>query len=337
MISVFALSITPHLALDILLWVSLALVLSGLAMWPLSYLVASKCVYDATLRRKKKDKWSREPEDLEGNSLKMYAEGKAWQKTVADAKRDVHIVNDGLNLYGEYYDLGYDRCVIILSGRTESLTYGYYFAQPYAKAGWNILVLDPRAHGMSDGEFNTVGFEESRDALAWARHIHDEFGVASIVFHGICIGGAGGIFAMTHDDCPDYIDGIVIDGTFTNFGESMKNHLIERKKPIFILYDLINMWMKHYTGHSMDYGPIDVIEKMSKPMLMLYSREDLYSLPEYSQRLFERAGSEKKRLVWFEHGAHSMLRVTDPERYDTAITEFLSENFALICANENKQ
>lgn len=324
--------ITFHLSAEglsyLIFWIPLALGVFGLLMWPFSYFVASFCVYNATLRRKTPDKWARERQSHDPLSVRMDEEGMAWHEKNVAYKKDVHIVNEGLNLYGEYYDFGHDRCAFILSGRTESLRYGYYFAEPYAKAGWNVLVIDPRAHGLSDGEFNTVGFEESRDHLAWARYMHDEHGVRSILFHGICIGAAGGTFALTSENCPDYIVGIVADGMFANFGESMKNHLIERKKPIFMLYGMIDMWMKHYTGHSMNYGPIDVIHKLNRPMLMLYSREDLYSVPKYSQKLFDRAGTDEKHLVWFEHGAHSMLRVTDPNRYDAAITSFLETYFS---------
>jgi alpha-beta hydrolase superfamily lysophospholipase len=230
-----------------------------------------------------------------------------------------------VDLYGEYYDFGRKRAVMILSGRTESLRYGYYFAIPYAAAGWNILVVDPRAHGKSGGEFNTVGFEESRDDIAWVKHLRDAHGVEQVVFHGICIGAAGGMLALTSEDCPDTVCGMVTEGMFPNFGESMKNHLIERKKPVKTFYPLINAWMKHYTGHSMNKGPIDVIHKMDIPLLMLHSREDRYSTPEYAQRLFDLAGTSDKRLVWFPVGRHSMLRITDTERYDTAVKEFVKQ------------
>ena len=105
----------------------------------------------------------------------------------------------------------------------------------------------------------------------------------------------------------------------------MKNHLIEKKKPVFILFDLIDGWMKKYTGHSMKFGPINVIDKMHKPLLMLHSQEDKYSTPEYAKKLYNLAGSKNKRLVWFERGNHSMLRITDTERYDEAIAKFLTE------------
>ena len=142
------------------IWTAVALILSGLAFWAISYVVASYCVYDKTLRNKNREYWGRNlPTDIDDESKEMYATGIAWSQENAQYKKDVHIVNNGFNLYGEYYDFGKDRCVMILSGRTECLIYGYYFAIPYAKNGCNVLVVDPRAHGLSDGEFNTVGLD----------------------------------------------------------------------------------------------------------------------------------------------------------------------------------
>ena len=151
-----------------------------------------------------------------------------------------------------------------------------------------------------------------------------------MLYHGNCIGCATAIYALTSEDCPDCVEGLVAEGMFANFGESMKNHLIERKKPIFMLYGMINFWMKHYTGHTMDVGPINFIEKMNKPLLMLHSREDAYSTPQYAQRLYDLAPSANKEIVWFEHGKHSMLRVTNTERYDEAIKRFITYNFEAV-------
>lgn len=305
------------------------LVASGLLLWIVSFFVASYIVYNKTLRRKDKNQWSRDiPSDISHDSVEMYKIGLDWSKENASFKEDVHIINNGLNLYGEYYNFGKERCVIILSGRTECLKYGYYFAIPYSKK-CNVLVIDPRAHGLSDGEFNTIGFEESKDIIEWVNFIVNEKKIKSIIFHGICIGAAGGMLALTSEECPDCIEGFVTEGMFPNFKESMKNHLIERKKPATIITYLINKWMIHYTGHSMDFGPIDVIHKMNKPLLMLHSREDLYSTPEYAQKLYELAGSEKKKIVWFEKGKHSFLRITDTKKYDESINDFL-ENTLMI-------
>lgn len=308
----------------IFVWTVSALILSGIAIWIISYFVAAKQVYLKTLKRASKESWGRDyPSDVEERTVKMYNEGSRWAEENAQYKKDVHIVNNGLNLYGEYYDFGSDKCVFVLSGRTEALRYGYYFAIPYAECGFNVLVVDPRAHGLSDGEFNTVGFEESKDAIAWINHIKDNFGVKSVVMHGICIGAAGSVLAIASENCPDVVKGLVTEGMFCNFSESVKNHLIEKRKPVFVLLDLIDHQMVKHTGHSMKIGPINFIDKMNRPLLMLHSKEDPYSKADKAVELFEKAGTEDKRIVWFEKGDHSMLRITDTARYDGAIKEFV--------------
>lgn len=286
--------------------------------------LAGYLIYTKVLRRQSKDHWGRAPSDYSPQHLKMDSSGMDWHYANLDKKTDVHIVRDGCNLYGEFYDFGSDKCAMILSGRTESLRYGYYFAQPYAKAGMSILVVDPRAHGFSDGEFNTLGFEESKDDLAWVRYLHESHGINHIVFHGICIGAAGGIFTCTSPECPEYVDAMVAEGMFAKFEESMRNHLIKRKKHIFPILQFINLWCKFFTGYSMKYGPLNVIDKLEKPLLMLHSKEDKISPPHYAQLLFDRCGADPKKLTWFETGDHSMLRINHTEKYDQEIMQFLN-------------
>ena len=305
-----------------------ALLLAGIGFYFLNVIIASYMIYTKTLVRKDKSMWSRDP-ILPYPLDEMDSVGQAWMHAHSAQKQDVHIQRDGMNLYGEYYDLGFDRAVMVLSGRTESLRYGYYFAIPYAKAGFNVLVVDPRAHGLSDGKYNTLGFEESKDTLQWVRYLHENHHVRSVVLHGICIGAANGMLAMTSPDCPDYLDGLVTEGMFTCFRASMANHLIERKRLIWPILECIDFWMRLHTGHSMKRGPIHVIHRLRKPLLMLQSEADPYSTPENAKKLFRRCGSTRKHLVLFPTGGHSQLRHTHTEQYDAAISEFLGKYSAV--------
>jgi alpha-beta hydrolase superfamily lysophospholipase len=290
---------------------------------------AGYLIFKKTLTRQTKDDWGRRVSEETPNMLEMDRQGMAWHEANIDKKQDVHIVNNGMNLYGEFYDFGSKNAVMILSGRTESLRYGYFFAAPYAKAGFSVLVVDPRGHGWSDGKYNTVGHEESKDQKAWARFLQETYGIENLVFHGICIGAAGGMLAITSDDCPTCVKALVTEGMFPNFWQSMRNHVIERKRLMPFVMFFIDFWFQHYTGHTMRKGPIDVIGKMDKPLLMLQSKEDPYSTAEYAQKMFDLCPSEKKTLHYFETGGHSLMRLLHTEEYDAAIAAFLQENFAV--------
>ena len=180
-------------------------------------------LYRALLVRENPEKWGRIcsfPEDEEYS--RMYEEGLAWGKKYADKMREVSVTSTGLRLVGEYFDFGFEQAAIIIPGRTESCKYSYYFAEPFRQGGCNILVIDNRAHGLSEGKYPTLGFSECLDLLSGGRMLHDTFGTRKVFLHGIYIGACSALFALTHADCPDYMAGMVADGMYTTFYDSFK-------------------------------------------------------------------------------------------------------------------
>lgn len=288
--------------------------------------VLSSVIYSAVLVRTNPAKWSREismPEDRELSLI--YADGREWVKDKKEFMTEVSIENDGLKLVGEYYDFGAKNAVIIIPGRMEGLRYSYHFAVPYHKAGYNVLVIDNRSHGLSGGRVNSLGYREYRDVLKWANLLHDQFGNEKIVIHGICIGSSTALFAATDEKCPDYIKGIVADGMYGRFFDSFRFHMKERTPVTFPFLWIVMLYIRIFSGADVvNDGPFKRIKKMKKPILFIHSLEDTYSLPEKLKELYADCPSENKKVVWFDHGAHSRVRLNSPDKYDCAIAEFLS-------------
>jgi pimeloyl-ACP methyl ester carboxylesterase len=313
-------------ALYIILIIVAVLLLGGLiAMFCYTYPI-SKRVYREQLVRTDVQKWGRvcsAPDNEE--QLAMWNSGIEWAEQNHDFMTEVDIENDGFHLYGEYYDFGAKRCVIILPGRCESLVYSYYFASPYKEAGFNVLVIDTRCHGKSDGTYNTIGVKESSDVIAWSKLMHERFGNKEIYYHGICIGTASAIFALTSRDCPDYVKGFVTEGCFVSFRETFKRHMIADKRPLFPVLDLVMLHINRHTKTNVYKDkPISAIKKLKPDMrvLFLYGKKDIFSIPQKSQNLFDSCAATDKKLVWFEKGGHSHLRINNRESYDNAIIDF---------------
>lgn len=282
-------------------------------------------IYRTLLVRETPDKWKRSnsfPDDKEYSD--MYAEALQWGERYADHKQEVSVISTGLKLVGEYFDFGSDRAVIIIPGRTESCLYSYYFSEPYRAAGCNVLVIDNRAHGLSEGVYPTLGHMESRDLLEWGKLLHDRFGNRQVFLHGICIGASSALFALTSPDCPDYMAGMIADGMYTTFYESFKCHMRLDHHPIFpVALEVMAQIRLHAKANVVTDGPIRRIGALTKPILMLHSREDTFSLPEKAQQLYDMCKAPGKKLQFFAQGAHSRVRLKNPAEYDRTIVDFL--------------
>lgn len=289
-------------------------------------MILSSIIYTKLLVRTSKKKWGREcsiPDDEEYK--RMFDLGLQWDDEYKDRKTEVAIKSGRFRLVGEYFDFGGDKAVIIIAGRMESLLYSYYFAEPYRRAGYNVLVIDNRAHGLSDGVINSLGYREYKDILAWGRFLNEQRGNRSVVIHGICIGCSTGLFALTNKRCPEYMTALVAEGMYPTFGESFENHMKLDNRPMFPFSKEAQFYMWAISGANVvTDGPIKRIRKMQKPILFLHSREDVFSTPDKAQVLYDSCPAAKKQLVWFPKGAHSRIRINDTEGYDDSIVSFLS-------------
>lgn len=314
-------------------WIILGIVLFIVGGFVAMILVTNpiaQSVYEDQLVKTSPDKWLRvcsAPENEE--QLEMWNTGCEWAESKKAYMHEVEIENDGLHLYGEYYQFGGDRCVIILPGRCECLKYSYYFAAPYEKAGMNVLVIDQRAHGKSEGTHSTIGVKEHKDVLAWIQYLEQNWGIQEIWFHAICIGSASALQAMISPKCPSSIIGMVSEGCFISFRETFKRHMIDLNRPVFPVLDEIMLKIKHQAGADVyKTAPIRCVKKVKQRVLFLYGKEDKFSIPPKSRKLFDKCGSKDKKLVWFEHGPHSHLRLHNTEQYDQAIIDYVNQYYA---------
>ena len=92
-------------------------------------------VYLHTLSTKMGESWGRvcsAPNNPE--QMKMWNDGIEYMKQFVDHKEDVQITNDGLKLFGEFYNFGKKKTALFLCGRCECALYAYYYAKPYIES-----------------------------------------------------------------------------------------------------------------------------------------------------------------------------------------------------------
>lgn len=289
--------------------------------------ITAYIVYSKTLMRtEKRGNWGRDKCSEPGciPLETMWERGINWKKGEEQYIKELSIKSkDGLKLVAEWFDYGFDKTVIILPGRRETLVYSYYYANPYKEAGVNVLVIDQRAHGLSEGKYSTCGVKEAEDVSLWMKYLHDELKQKEIVLHGVCVGTCCASIVATKYET-DYLKAVILDSMFITYKEIYKNHFLESGHHLFPVYYEIWMWYRLLTKCKInDSSPEKYMPEFTLPTLFIWGKKDIYCFPEKSQVLFDRCASKDKQLEWFDEAEHSRVRLNDEKRYDNLIRAFL--------------
>ena len=293
----------------------------------ISFTIIPPMVFDIISKRSKPEKWSRNgPSSSNPGIIEMWGKSLEFRELYKDKEQEIEATtSDGLHLAGLYYDFGGDTAVIILGGRPETCIYALYYAYPYAESGVNVCAIDCRAHGLSNGVYSGCGYLEYQDIYAFIRVLKEK-GIKKVILHGICVGSCSSTIAASRSDRPEEIKGLVTDGLYIHYYETLRRRIRKNKGPLYPTLWVFKAKVKKLTGiDCAKYGPLSEIPKLDMPCLMMASKEDIFSLPENTQKLFDLNGSKDKKMVWFEHGWHSHLRRVDPELYDESVKEFIEK------------
>ena len=218
-----------------------------------------------------------------------------------------------------------NRWAILVHGYGRDGTYAYDYAEEYLKRGWNVLVPDLRAAGESGGEFITMGALESRDVFDWAAKISSENPDAKIVLHGVSMGAA--TVLMTAALEPKNLVAVVEDCGYTSAYE-MFTAQVEKifGLPEYPVMPCANLVCKFKTGVKIsDAAPLEVVNKITVPVLFIHGDDDGLVPFEMMGRLFDACAAPKEKFVVAGAG-HADAKRENPAAYFDKVFAFLEAN-----------
>ena len=150
---------------------------------------------------------------------------------------------DGLCLFGKCYFANKSAPWLIMmhgyrSGAERDFCGGLKFG---IEAGFNVLLVDQRAHGKSEGKCLTFGIKERRDCLSWVNYVVSKAGEnCEIVLYGMSMGAATVLMAAGLD-LPRNVVGIVADCGYSSPKAIIKKVIREMHYPVFPTYFLVRL------------------------------------------------------------------------------------------------
>ena len=141
-------------------------------------------------------------------------------------------------MYGKYYEQKPGAPLEILfhgyHGAAErDFCGGFWLAR---EAGHNVILVDERGHGKSEGRVLSFGIKEQYDCLEWTKYATERFGEdTKIVLGGISM-GASIVLLAAGLDLPNTVKGILADCGYTSPKEIVQKVSGDRGLPVKIMY-----------------------------------------------------------------------------------------------------
>ena len=189
--------------------------------------------------------------------------------------------------------------------------------------GYNVLLVDQRGHGESQGHNITFGNREQKDALSWFSFAKKKFGEdKEYIFEGISMGAATILFASEH------IPGsykFICDCPFSSEKEILCS-FIERlnlsKKLFFPILNLSSILFSRANLTKNDASR--AVRNGNHHFLIIHGEKDTVVPYQFSQRIYLE-NKEKVQYELFPNTDHGVSYLTDTPRYLRLIDEFLEK------------
>ena len=188
-------------------------------------------------------------------------------------------------------------------------------------AGYGVLLFDSRAHGESGGERITFGYLESLDARAMLDFLRRQVPGERVGVIGISLGGA----AMLVGPQPLDVSALVLEAVYPTLTEAIDDRLAIRFGPLGPpLAPLLTVQLRPRLGFTADeLRPIDGIDRVEAPVLVIAGTADRHTTRAESQRLFARARPPKE--LWEVPGAgHVDFHQAARAEYEARVGRFLA-------------
>ena len=232
---------------------------------------------------------------------------------------------DGLRLYGRYYHHDDNAPVAILfhgyrSSAIRDASGGFWLFQD---KGYNILLVDQRAHGKSQGHTITFGVKERLDCKRWVQYISDRLGAdVPIYLLGVSMGAATVLMA-SELDLPGNVRGIIGDCGYSSIKGILVEVLHQMRLPEFPCYPFLRigaMVFGHFDPESR--SPAEALKHSRYPVLLIHGEDDRFVPCQMSQENFDSCSAVKDILTVPKAG-HGVSFYNDIDGYHGAVLKFL--------------
>jgi uncharacterized protein len=187
--------------------------------------------------------------------------------------------------------------------------------------GFNVLAIDFRAHGNSEGTSTTVGLKEGEDVKLAYEFIKNK-GEKNIILYG------GSMGAASITSCLNQYESVtpskvVLDMPFENYSFLMERIFRKSQYPSQPTFTLFTFWNSVYNQKWMfNMKPSNFVKSIKCPVLLQWGKNDELVPEESTQKIYANITATKK-LVIYQNSDHESYAAKEPAVWKSTVASFL--------------
>ena len=246
------------------------------------------------------------------------------KKWYADEGEDVYIISDSLRLHGKRFKNSGSDYALVCHGYTSKAKHMAGFVKKFYDRGFNVLAVDARAHGDSEGAKIGMGWPERRDIAGWIKLILSWDPDARIILHGVSMGAATVLMA-SGETLPENVKAVIADCGYTSEWDEFIWEAETLHIPWFPVLNAASLLSKLRDGYDFKQASaLDQVKKSRIPTLFIHGTEDELVPYKMLGELFSAAACEKEKLT-VEGAGHALSSSVDPELYWSTVERFIEK------------
>ena len=297
-------------------------------------LIGAKVLYNRTIPRQEKvmvDMNEFADEEKMAEYKKIMEPNKIWRDSIHF--EEIKITStDGLKLTGYYLpaEKATNNILIGCHGYTSDAMQSYCsHAQFFHEMGFDVLIVDARAHGKSEGKYVGFGVLDRYDLLEWIKYVKKRFGNdENILLHGTSMGGTTVLMTSGFNEVQSYVKGIIADCGFTSpydiFSHVLKKNYHLPPFPIMNINDIMCSKTAGYTFK--EYSTLDALKTNKIPILFIHGSNDKF-VPVYMSKKNYDAAKCKKDILIVKDAGHGSSYFENKPLYEGKEKEFVNRYF----------
>ena len=231
--------------------------------------------------------------------------------------------DDGLKLFGRYYH--------VRDGAPVDLCFHGYRSRPFTDfAGGselsfemehNVLLVDQRAHGRSEGRSISFGIRERWDVLSWIDYVLKRFGnETQILLYGVSMGAATVLMASGLE-LPANVKGIVADCPYSVPMDIILHVGKSNPLPQWLIRPFVILGAKIYGGFDIqEADATEAVKNTKVPILILHGAADDF-VPAVMSEQAQLSNPSMIRRETFPGAGHALSYLSDTPRYWNIVHE----------------